>query len=550
MRRGFTLIELLVVILILLMITAVTLPAIRSALEGRKVREAARMVEVFISGARSRAIRSGHSIGIVIQPDEQNPAQCVKLSYAEQPDPYTGDFAKSRIAILGNGGFGVWATVPQLTLAGPMPGSSSPNPVFPQGDIGWLENVAPGDLFYLAQVDGVLFRLWLGEPYIDLNGNGQFDAGEPFNDIDGSGLATNGEPPGSGYTPPNPSYIDPITGFINKPIPPISWGSQSAVLTYTYADPTVAVNYMCATGLAFDNKFSNTACLPIYLDAKFASSVQPIATPAILALNGGKPMSLAMPFAAFGLPSLISYYQNGVPGGALAFRIYRRPVVTSSTSVPLPGGACIDLGCNYIDPATKNIVGVPGSGLETLIPFSSGNSTLGFYASFRPNPLLDPMVEPNSPTDLISRPIMITFDASGVVDWVYSFDERHFIGNNSQAGNPINFTDFQARKPASPIYLLIGQTALVGGNPETLPALAGGTPPKEPIFNMQDPTSLWVAINPRTGLVSTTENVPPDLTQAPPTTQTAAAPEIQLYLNAQTYKARSLAREALDMGGM
>ena len=111
-RSGVTLIELLIVILIMLMITAVTVPAISPALEGRKVREAARIVEVFLNGARNRAIGSGHSVGVLIEPDENEPSQCIALSYVEQPDPYAGDYQNSKILVLGNGGFGAWLNEP------------------------------------------------------------------------------------------------------------------------------------------------------------------------------------------------------------------------------------------------------------------------------------------------------------------------------------------------------------------------------------------------------------------------------------------------------
>src|SRR3569623_1509530 len=113
-RSGVTLIELLIVILIMLMITAVTIPAISPALEGRKIREAARMVEVFLNGARNRAIALGHSVGVLIEPDPNEPSQCIQLSYVEQPPPYAGDYSSSTVLVLGNGGFGAWQTPPPL----------------------------------------------------------------------------------------------------------------------------------------------------------------------------------------------------------------------------------------------------------------------------------------------------------------------------------------------------------------------------------------------------------------------------------------------------
>ena len=538
-RSGVTLVELLIVILVMLMITAVTVPAIRPALEGRKTREAARIVEVFLNGARNRAIESGHPVGVLIEPDEFEPSQCIALSYVEQPDPYAGDFTNSKINVLGNGGFGAWMTPPQVFNTVPpsyIPGISAGDPVFPMGDIGWYETVAPGDLLTLGVDDTVQYRIFLGEPYIDVNANGKFDFGEPFNDVDGSGLATNGLPPGIGYTPPDPTYLDPITGFFVKQIPPVTWGTPTAKASYTYADPSVAINYMSPTGLALD-KGTGLYDMPIYLNPKFLSQ-----------------------YAVPGIPPHISIdsTNTGAVVGNGAFLIIRRPIPSSSTVVNLPDSTCIDLGSNIVPPGSTNIVGVPGSGYDMLVPFSAGSSsTLGYYASFRPNPICDHETNPSFATSNLNdfnRPLMITFGPSGALWMVYSWDERHFM-NDITGPPPItsaipNFTDYQGRIPAGPIYLLIGRRELIDGDPETKDAFSNGVAPLKPVFNFQDPSSLWVSINPRTGLIATTENVPPNLTQAPPTTQTLANPQIQLYLNAQTYQARSLARAALDMGGM
>ena len=532
-RSGVTLVELLIVVMVMLMITAVTIPAISPALEGRKTREAARMVEVFLNGARNRAIEKGHPVGVMITPDENEPSQCIALTYVEQPPPYAGDYTTSTVTILGNGGFGAWQTPCHLQTIGGVTsyvaGVSAVDQVFPQGDIGYLQNLAPGDTFTLGTIDGVPYRLYLGEPYIDSPPyNGKFDPGEPFNDVDGSG----------NYTPPDSTYLDPLTGFFNKPIPPVNWGFPSAVATYTFADPAVAIQFMSPTGLAYDKFVSNTYDVPIYLDSRLQS---------VFTIPGPFPQATRLD-AVPGLPSLISI-DSANPGnltGNRAFIFSRRPVPSSSTVVNLPDSTCIDLGSNYVDPA-NNIIGVPGSGLDMFVPFSGGSSTLGNFASFRPNPLTDHEIVGPSAATLVNRPLMIVFGEDGTVTSVFSYDERHFIGNTSGVGTPINFTDYQGRIPAGPIYLLIGRRELIDGSPEILPTLVAGTPPLKPIFNVQDPSSLWVSINPRTGLISTTENQAPDLTAAPTAT---TGSQLQLYLNAQTYLGRSLARAALDMGGM
>jgi type II secretory pathway pseudopilin PulG len=151
-RPGVTLVELLVVILVMLMITAVTIPAIRPALEGRKIREAARMVEVFLNGARNRAIASGHSVGVLIEPDPDEPSQCISLSYVEQPDPYAGDYQSSTVLTLGNGGFGAWQVPPHFDAMLGFVATVSPDVIFPSNDIGWVQNIGPGDVFTMDSI--------------------------------------------------------------------------------------------------------------------------------------------------------------------------------------------------------------------------------------------------------------------------------------------------------------------------------------------------------------------------------------------------------------
>ena len=68
-RRGFTLIELLVVILIILMVSAVTLPSVISAFNHRQVSEAARILQGGLVGARDTAINTNAPAGIRLLPD-------------------------------------------------------------------------------------------------------------------------------------------------------------------------------------------------------------------------------------------------------------------------------------------------------------------------------------------------------------------------------------------------------------------------------------------------------------------------------------------------
>jgi prepilin-type N-terminal cleavage/methylation domain-containing protein len=68
-RRAFTLIELLVVITIILIVSAIALPTVSSALSHRQVSEAARTVQAVLAGARDAAIRDNRPSGIRLMPD-------------------------------------------------------------------------------------------------------------------------------------------------------------------------------------------------------------------------------------------------------------------------------------------------------------------------------------------------------------------------------------------------------------------------------------------------------------------------------------------------
>jgi prepilin-type N-terminal cleavage/methylation domain-containing protein len=111
-RHGLTLIELLVVVSILLIVTVIAVPAMRPALENRKIREAARALNVYLGSARNHAIELGRPVGVLFirdQPPGTPPSgsppgtayppqygnACLTLQQVEIPTPYAGDFANS-----------------------------------------------------------------------------------------------------------------------------------------------------------------------------------------------------------------------------------------------------------------------------------------------------------------------------------------------------------------------------------------------------------------------------------------------------------------------
>jgi len=89
--RGATLIELLVVVGILALLAATAVPMLRPALEGRRVREAARAVNVYISSARNRALETGRPSGVMFQRMDVQAAASMIIQQVEVPPTYAGD---------------------------------------------------------------------------------------------------------------------------------------------------------------------------------------------------------------------------------------------------------------------------------------------------------------------------------------------------------------------------------------------------------------------------------------------------------------------------
>ncbi|MCA9151401.1 MAG: prepilin-type N-terminal cleavage/methylation domain-containing protein [Planctomycetales bacterium] len=108
-RRGMTLIELLVVISIIVLVAGAFVPMLQPLTRGRRVREAARQVNVFIGGAQARAVEQGRPVGIWLERAGHEIDQpinawytCYRMYVAELPDAYTGDLFDARVVIKPN----------------------------------------------------------------------------------------------------------------------------------------------------------------------------------------------------------------------------------------------------------------------------------------------------------------------------------------------------------------------------------------------------------------------------------------------------------------
>ncbi len=105
-RRGVTLLELLIVITILALVTAATIPLMLSGVDARRTRETARLVSSYFSSARSRAIETGRSAGVMIVRSNSGlvpGGTSINLVTVECPTLYSGDTLLSTATVATNG---------------------------------------------------------------------------------------------------------------------------------------------------------------------------------------------------------------------------------------------------------------------------------------------------------------------------------------------------------------------------------------------------------------------------------------------------------------
>ncbi len=94
-RRGMTLIELLVVVAIVLFAAAIFVPRLQPLMDHSKVREAARVIQLYLSTARNQAMATGRGCGVMIEPLPSDTGCAMTLSQVETPPPYSGSFQGS-----------------------------------------------------------------------------------------------------------------------------------------------------------------------------------------------------------------------------------------------------------------------------------------------------------------------------------------------------------------------------------------------------------------------------------------------------------------------
>jgi len=106
-----------------MLLLAVALRTSNTAQDSRRVREAARAINVFFGAARNHAMERGRPVGVILQRMPGLPAACMTLHEAEMPPPYAGDTVSARANVVyttdaSNRVVGISARIPTSTLTG------------------------------------------------------------------------------------------------------------------------------------------------------------------------------------------------------------------------------------------------------------------------------------------------------------------------------------------------------------------------------------------------------------------------------------------------
>ena len=151
--RGMTLIELLVIIMILVSLLALALPQVRPAMESRKLREAARLVNAYTLGAQARAAETGRPAGLWLERNSNLNNACFDMYIAEVPLPYSGDTTAAGATLVSSN-----ATTYPITVN--LSGVTAPTSTFALyavGDLIRFNNRNP--LYQITEVNGTEIKI-------------------------------------------------------------------------------------------------------------------------------------------------------------------------------------------------------------------------------------------------------------------------------------------------------------------------------------------------------------------------------------------------------
>lgn len=158
---ALTLVELLIVMVILSLLVSSAIPVISPPGDERRIREASRGVNTYISGAQARAVQTGRPVGVALKKLSQETGSiedngvCLELYYVQQPVPYVGLSADSRVQLRQPGDVSARQQVQFITR------STNANRAA-NLPAGWVADLFPPGLFRVSDtimVAGIPYRL-------------------------------------------------------------------------------------------------------------------------------------------------------------------------------------------------------------------------------------------------------------------------------------------------------------------------------------------------------------------------------------------------------
>jgi type II secretory pathway pseudopilin PulG len=286
-RTALTLIELLVVVIILTTLVAAAIPLLTPTDDQRRLREASRGLNTFITGAQAKAIQLHRPFGIALKKLSQDTGRsdptdplndngaCLEVYYVEQPPAFTGfdEMSAVRVAINPESDGGMAIQFVRRGTARPFTDDRLPYDLD--------SDLPPNTIRHLDVVEVAGMRYQLTDTDFDANGFYRPDSGEPDGELwarplNGTGQMVNGQMMNlMNYVDRDPDTSDPdrATLFWTKPL---SYKTRRQP-TYTSAPP-----YQLPEGTAIDLRGSGDGQDSFYdPDVSLASGLQ---------VNNGEPV--------------------------------------------------------------------------------------------------------------------------------------------------------------------------------------------------------------------------------------------------------------------
>ncbi|HEY5311886.1 MAG TPA: hypothetical protein VIK18_05180 [Pirellulales bacterium] len=420
-RGATTLIELLVVVTIMLLITGIAIRTVMPAIEGRQIREGARQLNVFINSARNRAMVTGRPMGVWIDRLAGLPEAAVAVSYAQVPEPYSGDYADSGVE-----GFVAYDSSSKSTY-------------------GYLRAV---NVIRAGSMNAGNYDMWCA------NGGGY------------TGIGTS---PAQRFIRPGDTIQ---LNYRNQPYR-LAVDSSGALMDMLGV-PLSGKVWIIAQGLA-KNNFQD----PKYLNQPWLNT------------NGGSwyyPLNYFDDQGDRVQPVITSGSSVNGHGKPVPYQIFRQPIRSAAGSMQLPDTVVIDL--NFSGDDQKNYyprLGPPSTLSNVSYPTNAPDPYQGSPAYLQLGLITD------------TTPIIIMFSPGGAVEQVYT---RYLQAPTTTAGGQWQWI-WRGDRQLSTINFLVGSR-------DNVPVVDTTSNWATQLnYNWTQPTNIWVAIQPRTGLVTSAEVVPP-----------------------------------------